>query len=107
SSPPPLTLHDKPPKLKRLGGAKQYQEIWINMINLGYNVSSGVLLAADFGTPQLRKRLFFIGCRKDIGIIDLPLPTHSPKFELFGLLPYLTVQEAFANLPDAEFSGCK
>lgn len=93
--------------LKGLGGGKLYQEIWINMINLGYNVSSGVLLAADFGTPQLRKRLFFIGCRKDIGIIDLPLPTHSPKFELFGLLPYLTVQEAFANLPDAEFSGCK
>ncbi|MFM8006317.1 MAG: DNA cytosine methyltransferase, partial [Dolichospermum sp.] len=93
--------------LKGLGGGKLYQEIWINMINLGYNVSSGVLLAADFGTPQLRKRLFFIGCRKDIGIIDLPLPTHSPKFELFGLLPYLTVKEAFANLPDAEFSGCK
>ncbi|MEI6442178.1 MAG: DNA (cytosine-5-)-methyltransferase [Nostocales cyanobacterium ELA583] len=93
--------------LKGLGGGKLYQEIWENMINLGYNVSSGVLLAADFGTPQLRKRLFFIGCRKDIGSIDLPLPTHSPKFELFGLLPYLTVQEAFANLPEAEFSRCR
>ena len=93
--------------LKGLGGGKLYQEIWENMINLGYNVSSGVLLAADFGTPQLRKRLFFIGCRKDIGSIDLPLPTHSPKFELFGLLPYLTVQEAFANLPEAEFIRCR
>ena len=93
--------------LKGLGGGKLYQEIWKNMINLGYNVSSGVLLAADFGTPQLRKRLFFIGCRKDIGSIDLPLPTHGPKFELFGLLPYLTVQEAFANLPEAEFSRCR
>jgi DNA (cytosine-5)-methyltransferase 1 len=93
--------------LKGLGGGKLYQEIWGNMINLGYNVSSGVLLAADFGTPQLRKRLFFIGCRKDIGSIDLPLPTHSPKFELFGLLPYVTVQEAFANLPEAEFIRCR
>ena len=93
--------------LKGLGGGKLYQEIWENMINLGYNVSSGVLLAADFGTPQLRKRLFFIGCRKDIGSIDLPLPTHSPKFELFGLLPYVTVQEAFANLPEAEFIRCR
>ena len=93
--------------LKGLGGGKLYQEIWKNMINLGYNVSSGVLLAADFGTPQLRKRLFFIGCRKDIGSIDLPLPTHSPKFELFGLLPYVTVQEAFANLPEAEFIRCR
>ena len=93
--------------LKGLGGGKLYQEICNNMINLGYNVSYGVLLAADFGTPQLRKRLFFIGCKKDMGSINLPLPTHSPKFELFGLLPYLTVQEAFANLPEAEFIRCR
>jgi DNA (cytosine-5)-methyltransferase 1 len=87
--------------LKGLGGGKLYQEICNSMIDLGYNLSSGVLLAADFGTPQLRKRLFFIGSRKDIGSIDLPLPTHSPSCQLLGLLPYVTVGEAFANLPDA------
>lgn len=93
--------------LKGLGGGKLYQEICNNMIDLGYNVSSGVLLAADFGTPQLRKRLLFIGSRKHIGSIDLPLPTHSPGCQLLGLLPYVTLGEAFANLPDAEFSRCR
>jgi len=34
---------------------------------LGYNVTVDVLLAADFGAPQMRRRLIFLGCRKDIG----------------------------------------
>jgi DNA (cytosine-5)-methyltransferase 1 len=74
------------------------------MANLDYNISVGVLLAADFGTPQLRRRLFFLGCRKDIGSIRLPLSTHSSQLELFGLLPYVTVAKAFVDLPEAESS---
>lgn len=36
--------------------------------NAGYCVSSKILEAKDYGTPQLRKRLFYIGVRKDINI---------------------------------------
>ncbi|MCL1472644.1 DNA (cytosine-5-)-methyltransferase [Argonema antarcticum] len=89
---------------KGIQGGILYQQILENMNNLGYNVSVGILLAADFGTPQLRRRLFFVGCRKDIGRINLPMPTHSFEPELFGLQPYVTVGEAFADLPAAEFS---
>ena len=32
----------------------------------GYAVDFKVLLAADYGVPQLRQRLFCIGIRKDI-----------------------------------------
>lgn len=41
----------------------------------GYALSSGFLLAADFGVPQRRKRAFVIGSR--VGPIPLPAPTHA------------------------------
>jgi len=101
---PPFFVMENVSNLKGVAGGKLYQEILEKMKNLGYNVSVGLLLAADFGTPQLRRRLFFLGCRKEIGSISLPSPTHSSELELFGLLPYVTVNEAFADLPAAEFN---
>jgi DNA (cytosine-5)-methyltransferase 1 len=90
--------------LKGIAGGKLYQDILEKMTDLGYNISVGLLVAADFGTPQLRRRLFFQGCRSDIGRVSLPLPTHSPELELFNHLPYVTVSEALVSLPEAEFS---
>lgn len=100
----PFFVMENVSNLKGIQGGILYQQILENMNNLGYNVSVGILLAADFGTPQLRRRLFFIGCRKEIGSINLPMPTHSFEPELFVLLPYVTVGEAFADLPVTEFS---
>ncbi|MFB8790400.1 MAG: DNA (cytosine-5-)-methyltransferase [Potamolinea sp.] len=90
--------------LKGIQGGSLYQEIVEKMGVLGYKVSVGLLLAADFGVPQLRRRLFFLGCRQDLGSINLPMPTHSSELQLFRLKPYVTVGEAFADLPKAEFS---
>ncbi|MEB3215339.1 MAG: DNA (cytosine-5-)-methyltransferase [Nostocales cyanobacterium 94392] len=101
---PPFFVMENVSNLKGVAGGNLYKSILENMTNLGYNVAVGSLLAADFGTPQLRRRLFFLGCRKDIGSIQLPLPTHSPQPELFGLKPYVTVAEAFTNLPSAKFN---
>ncbi|MBD2776767.1 DNA (cytosine-5-)-methyltransferase [Iningainema tapete] len=100
---PPFFVMENVSNLKGIGGGSLYQEILEKMKNLGYNVSVGILLAADFGTPQFRRRLFFLGCRQDIGSINLPLPTHSPELELFNLKPYITVSEAFFDLPEVEF----
>lgn len=44
--------------------------------NLGYTVVPVILLAADYGVPQLRRRLFFVGAR-DAQVIPLPAPTHG------------------------------
>jgi DNA (cytosine-5)-methyltransferase 1 len=101
---PPFFVMENVSNLKGIAAGSLYQEILEKMKNLGYNVSVGILLAADFGSPQLRRRLLFVGCYKDIGNINLPLPTHSAELELFSLKPYLTVSEAFFDLPKAEFS---
>ncbi len=97
---PPFFVMENVSNLKGMGGGSLYQQILHQMGDLGYNVSVGVLLAADFGAPQLRRRLFFLGCRQDLGMIHLPLPTHGSELELFQLKPYVTVGEAFAGLPE-------
>lgn len=45
---------------------------------LKYNVVARVLNAANFGVPQKRERVFFVGLRSDVGVEwHFPEPTHS------------------------------
>ena len=45
---------------------------------LHYRVVTRLLNAADFGIPQKRERVFFVGFREDLGIEwNFPKPTHS------------------------------
>jgi DNA (cytosine-5)-methyltransferase 1 len=76
----------------------------------GYSFDRKVLLAADFGVPQLRQRLFCVGVRADL--LDAPTDswelrwpkeTHSGPHETRKtvyehLLPHKTVSEAFKGL---------
>ena len=61
---------------------------------LGYYADYKILNAADYGTPQARKRVIFIGIRNDLPIAeDFPEPTHGP-----GLRPWVTVRSAIDQL---------
>lgn len=60
----------------------------------GYELSHGLLLAADFGAPQRRKRAIVIGSR--IGKIGLPEQTHGQGNPI-GLKPWRTVRDAFGK----------
>lgn len=45
---------------------------------LNYRVVAQVLNAADYGVPQKRERIFFVGFREDLGLRwSFPVPTHS------------------------------
>jgi DNA (cytosine-5)-methyltransferase 1 len=61
----------------------------------GYRYSYAVLNAADFGAPQVRKRVVFIGLRD--GVPSFPKPTHSGD-GLPGREPWVTVWEAARHL---------
>lgn len=61
-----------------------------------YTLSHDLLLAADFGAPQRRKRAIVIGSR--IGKIEMPERTHEPS-ELLGLRTWRTVRDAISDLP--------
>lgn len=90
--------------LRGIDSGSLEKQITNKMRELGYNVSSGVLLAANFGAPQLRNRLFFLGSRQDQNLLAWPEPTHSEIPSLLYTKPYVTVAEAFAGLPKAIFS---
>ncbi|MFE9552710.1 DNA cytosine methyltransferase [Streptomyces sp. NPDC006703] len=62
-----------------------------------YELTHDLLLAADYGAPQKRKRTIVIGSR--IGKIPMPEPTHEPS-GLLGIKPWKTVRDAIAGLPE-------
>ncbi len=67
---------------------------------LGYEVSSRVVNAADYGVPQIRERFFVVGM---LGTrFEFPEPTHAkmPGTSLLDaqLLPWRTAGEAIADL---------
>ena len=76
-------------------GGKVKDEIIKRLSKLGYNVSVKVLCAADYGVPQMRKRVVFVGLRKDIGQFSFPEPTHAPE-------NYVTCWDAISDLPSRE-----
>lgn len=63
----------------------------------GYHADAKVLCAADYGVPQLRRRIFFLATRLDVPI-TFPAPTHSGEPQLW-LRPYVTVGDALGDLP--------
>jgi DNA (cytosine-5)-methyltransferase 1 len=80
-------------------------EILEAMRGLGYNVDFGLLNAADYGAPQLRRRLIFIGTKKELGKALLPTPTHTEMPDLLIPNKYTTVGEAFEGLPPCDLNG--
>lgn len=61
--------------------------------------SWALLDAADYGTPQHRRRLFLLGLRERLPFA-WPAPTHGPG-GLLGLKPWVTVRDALGLAMDA------
>lgn len=75
------------------------QQIINTFEDMGYAVSvvKKPLLAADYGVPQMRKRMFFVGFRKDLGYdyFEFPKPFLTPE-------TYVTSGDAISDLPSLE-----
>ncbi|MBV6437841.1 MAG: Modification methylase HaeIII [Anaerolineae bacterium] len=68
---------------------------------IGYVTHHRLLMAADFGVPQKRQRVFFIGS-KNGSMVPFPNPTHSETPDLFTPKPWVTLKYAFENLEQTE-----
>jgi len=69
---------------------------------LGYRCAGDVLLAADYGVPQLRYRFFLVGTLTDIDL-TFPAPTHAPRpTQNLLVQPQVTVWDAIGDLPSIE-----
>ena len=70
--------------------------------SLGYNVEMRLLNSANYGVPQKRERVIFIGVKKDTNItIEYPEETHN-KEGSDGKEKWLTVRDAIEDLKDKE-----
>lgn len=73
-----------------------------SMNNVGYNVVHQLVNAADYGVPQNRQRVLFVGVRKDLGKTFV-FPPKQDK-ENLALKNILDVPEDAANHVDWPFS---
>ena len=76
-------------------------DIIINtMKDLGYNVQMKLLNSANYGVPQKRERVIFVGVRNDITEnFEYPIETHN-KDGTDGKLKWVSVKEAIDDLKD-------
>jgi DNA (cytosine-5)-methyltransferase 1 len=88
--------------LLNLAGGEILKMILSDFIDIGYNVQVKLLNSADFGVPQHRHRVFFVGVRNDVDFpFQFPAATHNVD-GYGGLLPWVSVGEALAAIPDPD-----
>jgi DNA (cytosine-5)-methyltransferase 1 len=90
---PKAIIIENVPGLLTLYGGKAKKEIIELCDKMGYNCNPKLLYAPDYGVPQIRKRVFFVALRKDLGMFEFPKPTHSPE-------KYIGCKDAIGDLPD-------
>lgn len=112
---PKYFLAENVPGILSLGGGevvkqimKEFSEIGNKDGFAGYEVHKYKLNSADYGVPQGRKRVIFLGVSKEVisekkrrELFDnFPPPkTHSNKKE-DNLLPYVTLKDVLGDLPE-------
>jgi DNA (cytosine-5)-methyltransferase 1 len=89
---PKVFLMENVEGLISINGGKTYEEIKKTFQNLGYQVEGRKLLAAEYGVPQLRKRVVIVGVRQKSDDLLFPKPILSKN-------NFVTVREAIGDLP--------
>lgn len=73
--------------LAQVKSVNMMQEIYHSFQEIGYQVTHHELMAADYGVPQKRRRLFFVES-KQLDKFQYPEPTHSASPNLLGFPLY-------------------
>jgi DNA (cytosine-5)-methyltransferase 1 len=94
---PKAFLIENVPGIATLYGGNVKQQIVNTFEDMEYNVSVSEkpLLAADYGVPQMRKRMFFIGFQKGFGYFEFPKPLLTPD-------KYVSCSDALSDLQSRE-----
>ncbi len=90
-SPRGFVIENVPGMATLYGGAVR-DEILARFRALGYSIDCRVLCAADYGVPQIRRRLVFLAVRNEYGDVSFPAPVLTPD-------RYVTSREAIDDLP--------
>ncbi|MCA9951339.1 MAG: DNA cytosine methyltransferase [Anaerolineales bacterium] len=101
---PPFFIMENVSNLKGISKGLLLQQILEKMESIGYSVEHRVLTATNYGSPQRRRRLIFVGTQTDVhDKARLPEPQYGNTMSLFPLKAVKTVGEAFAGLPTPDY----
>lgn len=90
---PKFFVLENVPGLLSMEKGKYRSDIVERFESIGYNVNYKVLRASDYGVPQSRKRVFFVGLRKDI------VGEEYFDFETIQLREQVSTEMAISDLP--------
>lgn len=90
---PKAIIIENVPGLLNLYKGKAKNEIIQLCEEMGYNCNPKLIYAPDYGIPQIRKRVFFVAIKKELGTFEFPEPTHKPE-------EYIGCKDAIGDLPD-------
>jgi DNA (cytosine-5)-methyltransferase 1 len=94
---PRLFVMENVPGLLAIDQGRFFRHLCARFESSGYRVRHRLLNAADYGVPQVRKRVFVVGTTLGYAF-KFPPPTHSGR-GVPGLLPHRTVGDAIGDLP--------
>jgi DNA (cytosine-5)-methyltransferase 1 len=89
---PKAIVIENVPGIVRLYEGKVKEEIYRLCKELGYTCVHKEVFAPDYGVPQIRKRVFFVALKTNLGSFEFPQATHSPE-------NYVTCEQAIGDLP--------
>lgn len=89
---PQAFLIENVPGMANLYKGAVKDEIIKRFTEMGYNVNCKIVCAADYGVPQIRKRLVFVGLKQSTVKYEFPTPILKEK-------DYVTCKQAIADLP--------
>jgi DNA (cytosine-5)-methyltransferase 1 len=92
--------------LKQVKSSNVLDEIYRVFSEIGYEVKHQELLAADFGTPQMRRRLIFVATKGE-NTFKFPTPLFAENEDIFGLPRYNGAGDSFKHLPKPLIQGSK
>lgn len=89
---PRAVLLENVPGLIEVNDGIGAKRIVSDFAEIGYDMRSQLLYAPEFGIPQIRRRVFFVGMRKGEMAFEFPRPTVTKEH-------FITCEEAIGDLP--------
>lgn len=92
---PRVVVLENVPGMIQTNGGIGAKRIIEDFANIGYRMTPKLLYAPDYGIPQIRKRVFFVGFLDNDIEFEFPSPTVLPN-------NYVTCEDAIGDLPALE-----
>ena len=90
---PKAVLLENVPGMLQTNGGIGAKRIVADFNEIGYTMIPKLLYAPDFGIPQIRKRVFFVGLRDNTKSFEFPHPILDKNH-------YITCEQAISDLPE-------